>query len=102
MVQLSYFQAEAKEAKTHFDRLASEADSLREGRQEFEDKAVSEAHQDVDSLRTQLSKKESDLARLRGQRDDLHAELSERRAGEIANYKHVDEIVALSNSHLVR
>ena len=61
-----------------------------------------QAHEDVDSLRGQLSKKESDLARLRGQRDDLIAELSERRAGEIANFKHVDEIVALSNSHLVR
>jgi len=60
-----------------------------------------EARQDVDSLRGQLSKKESDLARLRGQRDDLQAELSERRASEIANFKHVDEIVGLSNSHLV-
>ncbi|KAL7409085.1 BRE1 E3 ubiquitin ligase-domain-containing protein [Mrakia frigida] len=102
MVQLSYFQAEAKEAKSHFDKLASEADILRDGRQEFEESAVMEARQDVDSLRGQLSKKESDLARLRGQRDDLQAELSERRASEIANFKHVDEIVGLSNSHLTR
>ena len=40
MVQLSYFQAEAKEAKSHFDKLASEADMLRDGRQEFEESAV--------------------------------------------------------------
>ena len=40
MVQVSYFQAEAKEAKSHFDELADEANKLREGRHEFEDKAV--------------------------------------------------------------
>lgn len=40
MVQVSYFKAEAKEAKSHFDELADEANKLREGRHEFEDKAV--------------------------------------------------------------
>jgi hypothetical protein len=53
-------------------------------------------------LRIQLSKKESDLARLRGQRDDLMSELSEKKAGEAERGRSSQELKALAASREVR
>jgi hypothetical protein len=36
LTRVEYFKAEAKEAKDHFEKLANEADVLRDGRQDFE------------------------------------------------------------------
>lgn len=52
LAQVSFFKAEASQAKAHFEKLAAEVDSLRDGRQDFEDSAIVRgASFTVDSVR---------------------------------------------------
>lgn len=56
----------------------------------------------VDTLRTQLSKREQDLGRLRGERDDLMGKLNEKKAKEAVKVRHVEEAEAMVKSTEVR
>ena len=58
----------------------------------------SDAQVEADSLRTQLSKREQDLGRLRGERDDLMGRLAEKKARESVKVRHADEMEALVRS----
>lgn len=77
------------------DRLEMENSDLRERRQEFEIKAKGEADQVVDELRAAVKMHEADVARLRSQRDELTAELTEKKNRESLKYTQIDEIKAL-------
>lgn len=58
----------------------------------------SQAQVQVDTLRTQLSKREQDLGRLRGERDDLMGKLNEKKAKEAVKVRHVEEAEAMVKS----
>jgi E3 ubiquitin-protein ligase BRE1 len=49
-------------------------------------------------LRQQIAKQNSDLARLRGQRDEMNAELTERRSRETEKMRHGEQMEALAAS----
>ncbi len=63
---------------------------------------LAEARTETDGLRQQLAKRDTDLARLRGQRDDMNAELLERRAKEGDKVKHAEQLEALAKARQVR
>jgi E3 ubiquitin-protein ligase BRE1 len=60
--------------------------------------AQEEVSGQLEELRSALKAHEADVARLRGQRDDLSAELSERRQRENVKLTQVDEMKALLNA----
>ena len=64
--------------------LASEnkLDDLRNQNLAFRDAVVADGRAEAEALRQQVGKQNADMARLRGQRDDIQAELAERRARE--------------------
>lgn len=49
-----------------------------------------------------MAKKDSDIARLRGQRDELNSEIMERRAKEVEKCKYTEQIENLANSRQER
>lgn len=63
---------------------------------------MAEAKTEADTLRQQLAKRDVDLARLRGQRDEMNAELSERRAREGDKVKHGEQFETLAKARQVR
>ncbi|MCO5585213.1 hypothetical protein L7F22_039145 [Adiantum nelumboides] len=77
------------------ERLESENVELREQRQEYEAKAKDEANSLVDELRNAVKTHEGDVARLRSQRDELMAELTEKKQRETVKYTQVDEMKTL-------
>lgn len=77
------------------ERLESENTELREQRQEYETKAKAEANSLVDELRNAVKTHEGDVARLRSQRDELMAELTDKKQKETVKYTQVDEMKTL-------
>lgn len=57
-----------------------------------------EADSQVDGLRSGLKAHETDLARIRGQRDDLNASLAEKKQREAVRFTQIDEMKALVQS----
>lgn len=77
------------------ERLESENVELREQRQEYEAKAKIEANSLVDELRNAVKTHEGDVARLRSQRDELMAELTDKKQKETVKYTQIDEMKTL-------
>ncbi|OCF38081.1 E3 ubiquitin-protein ligase BRE1 [Kwoniella heveanensis BCC8398] len=88
--------------QTRFDATEKSLDTLRGTNQEFRDAVLAESKAETDGLRAQISKKDSDLARLRGQRDEMNAELMERRAREADKLKFAEQVESLANSRQER
>lgn len=53
-------------------------------------------------MRSQIAKKDIDLSRLRGQRDDFQAELFERRARDTDKWKYAEELQVLASARQER
>ncbi|WVF72955.1 E3 ubiquitin-protein ligase BRE1 [Kwoniella sp. CBS 6097] len=100
--QLSTQINRANSLQTRFDSTEKILDVLRGNNQEFRDAVLAESKAETDGLRAQISKKDSDLARLRGQRDDMNAELMERRAREADKLKFAEQVEFLANSRQER
>ncbi|CDZ98285.1 E3 ubiquitin ligase involved in syntaxin degradation [Phaffia rhodozyma] len=98
LVQVATFKTEAAEAKNLFEKLTTEADALRDNRKTFEDTALDASSAEVDLLRNQLGKRESDLARLRNQRDECQAELHEKKTLENTRFRYTEEVMNLVNT----
>lgn len=77
-------------------------DELKDSNFDFREAVIAEARQEIDSLRQQGIRKDADLARLRGQRDEMNAELSERRSKEGERTNHTEEIERLANARSER
>lgn len=77
--------------------LQKECDSLQKSRQELQDSAAAASHQGLQELRSMLSKRNDENTRLREQRDQQQAELSERKhrdqvkLNSLHEYKHLAE-----------
>lgn len=98
----THAQQELERLKGIFDAMEAENTDLRERRTEFESNAQSEAYAAADSLREQLKSRDADVARLRAQRDDLNAELTDRRSRDGIKMAQIDEIKQLASSKDLR
>lgn len=78
-----------------FEQAEQKLDQLRDNNLEFREAVLAEARTEVDALREKLGPKDIDLARLRGQRDELSAELTERRVRDTDKMRFADEMEEL-------
>ena len=77
-------------------------DQLRGNNYEFQQAMIAEARAETEVLRQQHTRKDADLARIRGQRDDATAELAERKAKEVDKMNHTEEMEKLAKAREVR
>ncbi|RSH91929.1 hypothetical protein EHS25_009299 [Saitozyma podzolica] len=96
--QLSTHTDRANYFQTSFQAAEANLDKLRTSNQDFRDAVNAEAKAESDALRQQIAKQNSDLARLRGQRDEMNAELTERRSRETEKMRHGEQMEALASS----
>ena len=80
------------------DASEQKLDEIRNGNLEFQQLMITEAKAEVEVLRQAAVKKDADLARLRGQRDEATAEIAERRAKEAEKLRHGEQMEALANA----
>lgn len=88
-------QQEMEQLRSAFAVCERENAEMREFRAEFLHQTTKQANTHSDELQKQLRARDADIARLRGQRDELNAELLERRSRENVRFAHVDEAKAL-------
>lgn len=100
--QLAQQTARAEALQQRFDAAEQKLDQLRDNNLDFREAVLGEARAEVEALRPQLSKKDTDLARLRGQRDEYGAELAERKARDSEKARYADEMEALCNARQER
>lgn len=93
--KLSFLQQEAERAWQDRALVEQENAELREFRVEFQRQTTTQAHTHSEELQKQLKARDADIVRLRGQRDELNAELLERRARETVKFQQADEVKAL-------
>jgi E3 ubiquitin-protein ligase BRE1 len=92
----------AETAESNAQQLDNTVKELKQNNLHFRDAVAAEARAEVDALRSQNAKKDLDLSRLRGQRDDFQAELFERRARDAEKWKFADELQVLANARQER
>ncbi|KAI3623745.1 BRE1 [Malassezia furfur] len=88
-------QHEAERLRAECAAVVHENEQLREFRVEFQHQTATQANTHCDELQKQLRARDADIVRLRGQRDELNAELLERRARDTIKFAQVDELKAL-------
>ncbi|KAK4703986.1 E3 ubiquitin-protein ligase BRE1, partial [Phenoliferia sp. Uapishka_3] len=80
------------------DKAQKEADGLREGQESFRQMIFREAEELVDDIQKRLVVRETDLTRIRSQREDARAEATELRARESEKVKNLDQLKTLASS----
>ncbi|CAK9782402.1 BRE1-domain-containing protein [Cutaneotrichosporon oleaginosum] len=93
--RLASSAAGAEALQQRFEQAEQKLDLLRDSNLEFREAVIAEARTEVDALREKLGQKDVDLARLRGQRDELNAELTERRVRDTDKMRFADEMEQL-------
>lgn len=96
--RLAFQQQRADEMERRADQSEAKNDEIRQTNGNFREMLVSEARQEVEALKQNMARKEEEAARLRGQRDDMQAQLSERKAKEAEKTQFIDQIEGLANS----
>lgn len=98
----THAQQELERFRGVFDAMDAENTELREQRVEFEKNAQSQALSLSENLREQLKARDADVVRLRAQRDELNAELADRRQRETVKISQTDEMKTLVASKDLR
>ncbi|WFD18590.1 RING-type E3 ubiquitin transferase [Malassezia caprae] len=93
--EMVFLQQEATRLREAAAAAERENAEMREFRLEFQHQTTTQANTHSDELQKQIRLRDADIVRLRGQRDDLNAELLERRARESVKFTQVDEAKAL-------
>ncbi|EST08476.1 Zinc finger, C3HC4 RING-type [Kalmanozyma brasiliensis GHG001] len=91
-------QHDLQASKEATQALETEAAALREDRGAFQQAVEAEATTRSEDLERLVKAKEADVTRLRSQRDELNAELTERRSREQVKFTQIEEMKALLNS----
>ncbi|ORX40542.1 BRE1 E3 ubiquitin ligase-domain-containing protein [Kockovaella imperatae] len=89
-------------AQQRFEASEQRLDRLTANNQEFQNYALSDKKAETDVLRQQNARKDADLARIRGLRDDAAAELAELKAKEIEKMNFAGEMEKLANARADR
>ncbi|ORY33397.1 BRE1 E3 ubiquitin ligase-domain-containing protein [Naematelia encephala] len=92
----------ANALQAQFQEAEARVDELKNHNFDFRQAVLDEARQEVEALRQQSSKKDIDLARLRGQRDDMNADLTERKMREAERTRYAEETEALAQARAER
>ena len=92
---MAYLHQELEHARTTLATCERENAEMREFRADFLHQTTTQANTHSEELQKQLRARDADIARLRGQRDELNAELLERRSRETVRFAHVDEAKSL-------
>lgn len=100
--RLTFHQQRADEMEKRADLSEAKHDDIRQNNGTFREMLVNEAKQEVEALKQNLGKKEEEAARLRGQRDDMQAQLSERKAKEAEKIQFIDQVESLASSRAER
>lgn len=95
---LRHAQHDLQATKDAMQALENEAVTLREDRGMFQQTVEAEANARTEELERLVKAKEADVTRLRSQRDELNAELTERRSREQVKFTQIEEMKALLNS----
>ncbi|KAK8853258.1 E3 ubiquitin-protein ligase BRE1 [Kwoniella newhampshirensis] len=96
--QLSSQINRANTLQSRFETTEKKLDELRDSNGDFREAVLAEAKAESDALRAQMLKKDSDLARLRGQRDEMNSELLERRARDADRLKFAEQVEGLAKA----
>ena len=99
--QLAGQTTRANDLQQRCESTEKKLDELRSNNYEFQQAVITEARAEIDALRQQNTRKDGDLARLRGQRDDLTAEVSERKAKEADKMTFGEQMEVLAKSREV-
>ena len=99
--QLSTLSVRAGDLQQRSEASEEKLDELRSNNFEFREAVLAEARAEAENLRQQMTRKDADLARLRGQRDDVSAELTERKARETEKMRFADQIETLATARQV-
>ncbi|TKY86431.1 hypothetical protein EX895_004580 [Sporisorium graminicola] len=97
-VSLRHAQHDLQASRGAMQTLETEATALREDRATFQQTVEAEASNRSEDLEKLVKAKEADVTRLRSQRDELNAELTERRSREQVKFTQIEEMKALLNS----
>ncbi|WFD44870.1 RING-type E3 ubiquitin transferase [Malassezia psittaci] len=95
LAEMQFLQQETDRIRSDNRSLEQENEQLREFRLEFQHQTTTQANTHSDELQKQLRLRDTDIVRLRGQRDELNAELLERRARDTIKFAQVDELKAI-------
>ncbi|KAH8920247.1 BRE1-domain-containing protein [Atractiella rhizophila] len=95
---LSFLKADSERAKKEAEELRGENAKMREQQQRFREDVIKEAHAITDDSQKKLNAKESDLTRVRGQREEFRSELTELKAREAEKMKHQEQVKTLALS----
>ena len=94
-------QNELSRAKTEWEAVRIENVELRDSRASFETLSKEQANLVVEELRKQIQSRDADILRLRTQRDEIQADLQERKHRETAKMSQLEEIKALAEAKQV-
>ncbi|KAI5476449.1 E3 ubiquitin-protein ligase BRE1 [Pseudohyphozyma bogoriensis] len=95
---VQYLTADADVRRVELEKVTQEANGLRELQDGFRKKINRETEEQVDEIQKRLLAKESDLTRIRAQREDLRSEAAEFRAKENEKIKNLDQLKTLAQS----
>ncbi|GAC92964.1 E3 ubiquitin-protein ligase bre1 [Pseudozyma hubeiensis SY62] len=95
---LRHAQQDLQNSREAMQILEREASAMREERGSFQQTVEAEASSRTEDLEKLVKAKEADVTRLRSQRDELNAELTERRSREQVKFTQIEEMKALLNS----
>ncbi|KAG6833534.1 hypothetical protein H0H87_005185 [Tephrocybe sp. NHM501043] len=100
--QVGFLQASLQESRTQADRLTEDLSNLRAARAEWEENVISSANLANQELKTMLSKRDAENARLREQREQQAAELLERKQEDSVKVASLRELKLLNESRMER
>ncbi|KAJ9475128.1 E3 ubiquitin-protein ligase BRE1 [Pseudozyma hubeiensis] len=95
---LRHAQQDLQNTREAMQTLEKEVSAMREERGSFQQTVEAEASSRTEDLEKLVKAKEADVTRLRSQRDELNAELTERRSREQVKFTQIEEMKALLNS----
>lgn len=100
--RLAFQQQRADEMEHQAQTKETKLDEIRQNNFAFREAVLGEARQEIDALRKQVGQKNDESARLRGQRDEFQADLTERKAKEAEKIQFADQVEALAQSRQER
>ena len=100
--QIKTMEMEVQDNKKEIESLNQVIETMQNTRKEYEDSCAAATEQALSELKTMLSKRDNENARLREQRDQQLSELNERRQKETVKLASVNEFKSLAESRGAR
>lgn len=102
MNRLAFQQARADDLQQRYLATEAKLDKHLNANQFFRDAVMGERNAEIEVLRATIARNNTDIARLRGARDEAQGELAERKAKESEKMSHVEEMEKLASTRQER